>query len=186
MVVEATASARGGTSSWRAAEPGSGPQRLSEVSTAEVSRLALPLGEWNRVVGGGVVPGSLVLIGGEPGIGKSTLILQVSGLLAAHDAPVLYVSGEESAQQIKLRAERMGIREPGLFLQAETSLDTLIETVATLQPKALVVDSIQTMYLEDVPSAAGTVSQVRECTSRLMRLAKGGGHMPVFLVGHVT
>ncbi len=164
----------------------SAPQRLSEISTAEVERQSLPLGEWDRVLGGGVVPGSVVLIGGEPGIGKSTLILQVAALMAAQSAPVLYVSGEESVRQVKLRAERMGIRDDGLFLQAETSLDTVIQTVAELGPRALVVDSIQTMYLEDLASAAGTVSQVRECAARLMRVAKAAAHIPVFLVGHVT
>jgi DNA repair protein RadA/Sms len=189
MAVEASSPARGGSASgstWRGAARGGAPQPLAEVSTDVVSRVALPLGEWNRVLGGGVVPGSLVLIGGEPGIGKSTLILQVSGLLAAHRAPVLYVSGEESNQQIKLRADRMGVSAKGLYLLAETSLDAVIEAVDKLRPSALVVDSIQTMYLDEVPSAAGTVSQVRECTARLMRLAKGDAHLPVFLVGHVT
>lgn len=186
MAVPATDKSSASGSSWRTSERGSGPERLNDVSMAEVGRLALPLGEWNRVLGGGVVPGSLVLIGGEPGIGKSTLILQVAALLADHEAPVLYVSGEESTQQIKLRAERMGVHAEGLYLQAETSLDAIIETVGQLQPKALVVDSIQTMYLDEVPSAAGSVSQVRECTARLMRVAKGKGHIPVFLVGHVT
>ena len=170
----------------RAGGAGAAPVSLAEVSTAAVDRLTLGLGEWDRVLGGGVVPGSLVLIGGEPGIGKSTLILQVSALLAGRGGPVLYVSGEESAQQVKLRAERMGIPGDHLYLPAETRLDDVLDTVARLGPRALVVDSIQTVFLDDVPSAAGTVSQVRECTARLLRLAKGTAHMPVFLVGHVT
>jgi DNA repair protein RadA/Sms len=186
MAVEPAAARNGGTSSWRAGGPRGGPVPLADVSMAAVDRIDLPLGEWNRVLGGGVVPGSLVLIGGEPGIGKSTLILQVSALLAQRGGPVLYVSGEESNQQVKLRAERMGIVGAGLFLQAETNLDEVLNAVAELNPRALVVDSIQAVYLDDVPSAAGTVSQVRECTARLMRVAKGDAHMPVFLVGHVT
>jgi len=159
--------------------------RLSDVTTTSVDRLQLGFAEFDRVIGGGVVPGSLVLLGGEPGIGKSTLVLQAAGRLAERVPPVLYVSGEESAGQVKLRAERMGIRSGDLFLLAETNLDAVLAEVEQVQPRAIVVDSIQTAYLDDVASTAGSVTQVRECAARLMRLAKAT-HTPVFLVGHVT
>lgn len=160
-------------------------ERLSGIETQSARRRPLGMVEFDRVLGGGVVPGGLALVGGEPGIGKSTLLLQVSGLLAQCGGPVLYVSGEESAQQIKLRAERMGIAGEELFLLSETNLEAVLAEVASLRPSALVVDSIQTMYLDSVDSTAGSVTQVRECAARLMRLAKAE-HVPVFLVGHVT
>jgi DNA repair protein RadA/Sms len=185
MVVEGGA-APGLGAAWRGLGRTSAPQRITDVALSATARQALGLGEWDRVLGGGIVPGSLVLIGGEPGIGKSTLILQVASLLAAQAGPVLYVSGEESPEQVKLRAERMGVAEPELYLHAETSLEAVLSAAAELSPRALVVDSIQTMYLDELASAAGTVSQVRECTARLMRLAKGPAQLPVFLVGHVT
>jgi DNA repair protein RadA/Sms len=159
--------------------------RLSAVSTDVVRRLSLGIGELDRVLGGGVVPGSLVLIAGEPGIGKSTLILQASALLAETAGPVLYVSGEESAQQIKLRARRTGLDRDDLYVMPETNLDAVLDEIARLAPRAVVVDSIQTMYLDAVESSAGSVTQVRECAARLARLAKAE-HVPVFLVGHVT
>ncbi|HLI52337.1 MAG TPA: DNA repair protein RadA, partial [Thermomicrobiaceae bacterium] len=141
--------------------------------------------EFNRVLGGGIVPGSLVLIGGDPGIGKSTLLLQVAALLSAESQRVLYVSAEESAQQIKLRGDRLGLQTGNLFVLPETSLPAILAAAGELKPDLLIVDSIQTVYLEELTSAAGSVSQVRECTSRLMQFAKPS-HVPVLIVGHVT
>jgi DNA repair protein RadA/Sms len=143
------------------------------------------MGELDRVLGGGLVPGSLVLIGGDPGIGKSTLLLQASGATAAADKPVLYVSGEESAQQIKLRAERLGLAGDGLYLLTETNVEAIINHLEELQPRLVVIDSVQTVYIDELDSAAGSVSQVRESAARLMQVAKGHG-IPVFLIGHVT
>ncbi len=148
-------------------------------------RLPLPIAEFARVLGGGIVPGSVTLVGGDPGIGKSTLLLQAAALLAEKSGPVLYVSGEESARQIKMRAERLGLRGDSLYLVTETNLGDIFEHVAQLQPQILIVDSIQTTYSEDLTSSAGSVSQVRECANRLRELAKGSG-IGVFLVGHVT
>ena len=168
------------------------PLRLSDISGDADERLPLTIGEFARVLGGGVVPGSIVLIGGDPGIGKSTLLLQVA-LAMAHNFPVLYVSGEESARQIKMRAARL-LREAGdedqpfpedLYLVTETNLDVILEHVATLKPSLLVVDSIQTTAMAELESSSGSVSQVRECASRLRELAKSSG-IAVFLIGHVT
>jgi DNA repair protein RadA/Sms len=161
------------------------PRKLSEVQADELARIPVPLVEFSRVLGGGIVPGSLVLIGGDPGIGKSTLLLQVSALLAQNGGKVLYVSGEESAQQIKMRARRLGLAAEELYVLTETNLHSIIEHAGQLQPTAIVVDSIQTVYLEELSSAAGSVSQVRECAALLMRTAKAD-NVPVFLVGHVT
>jgi DNA repair protein RadA/Sms len=159
---------------------------ITQVRSDDFGRIQVPGEEFNRVLGGGIVPGSLVLIGGDPGIGKSTLLTQVSGDLALYgERPVLYVSGEESAQQIKLRASRLGINPENLYLLAETNLDAVLGQIEALQPGIAIIDSIQTVYLPDLTSAAGSVSQVRECTSRLMQLAKGR-NIPMFLVGHVT
>lgn len=143
------------------------------------------MGELDRVLGGGVVRGSLVLIGGDPGIGKSTLLLQACRALAELGGPVLYVSGEESAAQVKLRAERLGISPRGLYLLAETDLREIEAHLEEIKPTVLMVDSIQTVYLSDLESAPGSVSQVRECGGRLMLIAKGRG-IATFLVGHVT
>ena len=167
------------------AAPTGTPRRLAEVTTGDVERVRTGISELDRVLGGGVVPGSLVLIGGDPGIGKSTLVLQASGVLARAAGPVLYVSGEESAAQVKLRADRLGLAAPALYLLAETALEAIEAQVETLQPRVLVVDSIQTVYLEALESAPGSVSQVRECGGRLLALAKAGD-LAVFLVGHVT
>ncbi|MBI5879194.1 MAG: DNA repair protein RadA [Chloroflexi bacterium] len=161
------------------------PQRLREVNVDAFQRWRVPMEEFNRVLGGGIVPGSLVLIGGDPGIGKSTLLLQVAAQMADAVGPVLYVSGEESAQQIKLRAERLGINPANLYLLAETNLDVIIQELDTLQPKAVIIDSIQTVFLEELVSSAGSVTQVRECASRMQHVAKAAG-TPIFLVGHVT
>jgi DNA repair protein RadA/Sms len=177
----------------KAGLPGrSTPQRLEQISGDYEKRLPMPIGEFARVLGGGVVPGSVVLISGDPGIGKSTLLLQVA-LEMAHESPVLYVSGEESERQIKMRAARL-LRSTGedeksfpsdLFLVTETDLDTVLEHVTEVKPRLLVVDSIQTTTLGDLESSAGSVSQVRECASRLRELAKSSG-IAVFLIGHVT
>lgn len=161
------------------------PVSISEVASEVETRLPCGISEFDRVLGGGLVSGSLVLIGGDPGIGKSTLLLQVMNLLAKSVGNVLYVSGEESAQQTRLRGSRMGINEKELYLLAETSLEKIITHVHRLKPHALVVDSIQTMFSSALESAPGSVSQVRESAGRLMTLAKGSG-TPVFLVGHVT
>jgi DNA repair protein RadA/Sms len=147
--------------------------------------MATGISELDRVLGGGVVRGSLVLIGGDPGIGKSTLLFQASRALADLNPPVLYVSGEESAAQVKLRADRLGISPGGLFLLAENNLEAVEAHADSLRPQVLVVDSIQAVYLPDLESAPGSVSQVRECGGRLMLLAKRKG-IATFLVGHVT
>ena len=160
-------------------------QPLSEVSPRGFQRLAVPMEEFSRVLGGGIVPGSVILLGGDPGIGKSTLLLQLSGLLASDGQPVLYASGEESPQQIKLRAERLGIPQENLYVLAETDLAQITEAIEQLHPRLAVVDSIQAVYLDALTSSAGSVSQVRECASVLLRVAKST-QVPVFLVGHVT
>jgi len=165
--------------------PGGRPQRLSEISVEGGERVQTGIGELDSVLGGGVVKGSLVLIGGDPGVGKSTLLLQASQALAERAGPVLYVSGEESAGQIKLRADRLGIAADGLYFLAETDLEVIESHVAGLKPRVLVVDSIQTVFLPDLESAPGSVSQVRECGGRLMLSAKARG-VATFLVGHVT
>ncbi len=160
-------------------------QELSQLPTNSVPRLSLPLTEFNRVLGGGIVPGSMVLIGGDPGIGKSTLLLEVAGMIAERVGKVLYVSGEESAHQIKLRADRLGLRGEGLFLLPETDLQNIIERGQEISPRLVIIDSIQTVHSSDLSSAAGSVGQVRECTQRLMRWAKSS-NTPIFIVGHVT
>jgi DNA repair protein RadA/Sms len=160
------------------------PIPITEVSTETQLRARTGIGELDRVLGGGLVPGSLVLLGGDPGIGKSTLLLAaLEGLAAA--GPVLYVSGEESARQTKLRAERMGVGSKHLHLMCETNAERILEAALELRPRALAVDSIQTLFLQDVPSAPGSVTQVREVTGRLLHYAKTQ-EVPTFLVGHVT
>ncbi len=161
------------------------PLRLTEVSVGGAERVRTGIAELDRVLGGGVVAGSLILIGGDPGIGKSTLLLQASRALVEAAGPVLYVSGEESAAQVKLRADRLGLGAPDLFILAETALEAIEVQTAALAPRVVVVDSIQSVYLADLESAPGSVSQVRECGGRLMTLAKTRG-IAVFLVGHVT
>src|SRR5512136_3108637 len=160
-------------------------QRLTEVEVSRVARLGLDMPEFTRVMGGGIVPGSLTLVGGEPGIGKSTLLMQLAASLATNDCPVLYVSGEESVQQLKMRADRLGMSTGHLFLVTETDLDVILGHINEIQPRLVVVDSIQTMYLEELTSAAGSISQVRECAARLQNLSKSSG-VAVMLVGHVT
>lgn len=158
---------------------------LAAVESAGISRRPVPLAEFSRVLGGGVVPGSLVLVGGDPGIGKSTLLLQVAAGLASDSTPVLYVTAEESAQQLKLRADRLSIPHAGTYVLSETNIDRLIASAEQLNPSVVVVDSIQTVYTEEIAAAAGSVSQVRECTARLMAYAKPRG-TAIFIVGHVT
>jgi DNA repair protein RadA/Sms len=143
------------------------------------------LAEFNRVLGGGIVPGSLVLIGGDPGIGKSTLLLQVSAMAAQQGNKVLYVSGEESLQQVRLRADRLGLGGGGLYILAETNLEAILGPLDQIAPDLVVVDSIQTVSVDELGSAPGSVGQIRECTMRLMGWAKTAG-VPVLLSGHVT
>ncbi|MBP1047163.1 DNA repair protein RadA [Enterococcus sp. BWM-S5] len=161
------------------------PQRLTEIVPKKEPRVATKLPELNRVLGGGVVPGSLVLIGGDPGIGKSTLLLQVSQQLTEVGGKVLYVSGEESADQIKLRAERLGKANVDFYLYAETDMNEISRAIEQLEPDYVIIDSIQTMTQPDVTSVAGSVSQVRETTAELLKLAKTNG-IAIFIVGHVT
>jgi DNA repair protein RadA/Sms len=159
--------------------------RLSEVPSADVARRPVPMREFSRVLGGGAVPGAVVLVGGDPGIGKSTLLLQCAAGIAETGGPVLYVTGEESAQQVRLRADRLGLSAENLYVMAETRLEAILGQAASLEPSVLIVDSIQTVYVDEITSAAGSVSQVRECTARLMAFAKPRD-VTVFLVGHVT
>lgn len=160
------------------------PQPISEVETDNELRFSTGMGELDRVLGGGAVKGSLVLVGGAPGIGKSTLMLQICDSLCRF-AKVLYVSGEESERQIKLRADRLKVRGEGLYLLGETNLENMMDAVHSMQPDVLIVDSIQTMYHNDVSSAPGSISQVKECTMALMQLAKGE-NITVFVIGHVN
>ena len=167
--------------------PGTGadPQPITEIPEDDTLRVSTGIGELDRVLGGGIVEGALILLGGDPGVGKSTLLIQVCAHLCRAGKRVLYVSGEESARQIKLRAARLGIREPNLYVLAENAMDNVESRMQGLAPDAMVIDSIQTMYRPEMASAPGSVSQIRECTSLLLRLAKESG-TAVFLVGHVT
>ena len=160
------------------------PKTMAEVETTDELRFPTGMGELDRVLGGGAVRGSLVLVGGAPGIGKSTLMLQICDHLC-RTAKVLYVSGEESERQIKLRAERLQVRGEGLTLLSETNLENVIDAVHTVSPDVLIVDSIQTLYHGDVTAAPGSISQVKECTMALMQLAKGEG-LTIFVIGHVN
>ena len=159
------------------------PQRLREIDLSHDNRFSIGIGELDRVLGGGMVAGSMILIGGEPGIGKSTLSLQIP--LCCKDLRTLYVSGEESPKQIKLRAERLGGSEDDCFILSETVLENILSQAREIQPALLIVDSIQTIYSEALDSSAGSVSQVRECASSLLRYAKETG-TPVILIGHIT
>lgn len=159
--------------------------RLNEIVMREEERYKTGIGELDRVLGNGIVPGSLILVGGDPGIGKSTLLLQVCQRLSLEKMSVLYVSGEESLQQIKIRADRMGEFSDTLFLLSETNLDVIKATIEGKRPRVVIIDSIQTMCNENVSSAPGSVSQVRESTNVLMQIAKGLG-ISIFIVGHVT
>lgn len=158
---------------------------LSEIEMTKEERVLTEYKELDRVLGGGIVPGSMILVGGDPGIGKSTLLLQVCRNLSEKKVSVLYISGEESLQQIKIRAERIGTFGDDLRLLCETNLDTIQDVIAKEKPQVVIIDSIQTMYREDVSSAPGSVSQVRESTGVLMQIAKGM-NITIFIVGHVT
>lgn len=161
------------------------PMKLADVVPKKEPRVQTQLGELNRVLGGGVVPGSMVLLGGDPGIGKSTLLLQVSQQLAATGGKVLYVSGEESAEQIKMRAQRLGVVDNEFYLYAETDMHDISRAIENLEPDYVIIDSIQTMTQPDISSVAGSVSQVRETTAELLKIAKTNG-IAIFIVGHVT
>jgi DNA repair protein RadA/Sms len=161
------------------------PQPLNAIISGSEQRTSTCVSEFDRVLGGGVVAGSVILIGGDPGIGKSTLILQALSGLSRQYGKVLYVSGEESPEQIKIRADRLSINSEDIILLSETSLESVIHTASKLFPKAMVIDSVQTVYTEELVSAPGSVSQVRECAAKLMLYAKRSD-IPVFLVGHVT
>jgi len=164
---------------------GTRPMPLTDVVMERGDRTLTGIGELDRVLGGGLVRGSLILIGGDPGVGKSTLVLQAARALARVTPPVLYVTAEESAAQVKMRADRLGIRGDGLLLWAESDLSAVQAELEAVKPRVLIVDSIQTVFLPELESAPGSVAQVRECGARLMTLAKGRG-IATFLVGHVT
>ena len=165
------------------AVPKAKPQRVQDIKTGETKRIDIGQSEVNRVLGGGLVPGSIILVGGEPGIGKSTLALQLA--LADNGLRTLYVSGEESAEQIKMRAERLGIRNEECVVYTETLLENIIAQCEAMKPDMVVVDSIQTIYTDLVDASAGSVSQIRECAATLLKYAKGSG-TPVFVIGHIT
>lgn len=171
-------------SGWVAHE-GDALQELAAVSLAGAPRIPTAFAEFDRVLGGGIVPGAVVLMAGDPGIGKSTLLLQASAHLAGNGLRVLYASGEESAQQIKLRADRLGVSGQGILFLSETEVEALLAYLDKVKPGLAVVDSVQTLYSQETPSAAGSIAQVRECARRLMGWAKASG-TPVFLAGHVT
>ena len=165
------------------AVPKAKPQRVQDIKTGETKRIDVGQSEVNRVLGGGLVPGSVILVGGEPGIGKSTLALQLA--LADNNLRTLYVSGEESAEQIKMRAERLGIHNEECVVYTETLLENIVAQCEAIKPDMVVVDSIQTIYTDLVDASAGSVSQIRECASTLLKYAKGSG-TPIFIIGHIT
>src|SRR5688572_30934977 len=187
LVEERAADAAPAAGGHRYAQSGSGgsAKLYAEVETASAVRLSTGIGEFDRVLGGGIVPGSLVLLGGEPGIGKSTLLLQAAAHFARSVGPVLYASGEESEHQIKLRGERLGVEQAPLYLLAETCVERLIEEVDRVKPALLIVDSIQTVFSLKLQSAPGSVGQVRQAATDLLFTAKGR-NLPTVLVGHVT
>ncbi len=181
--VTAPASGSGKASARRQLAPTSTPRPVSQIETVDEPRIQMPSEELNRVLGGGLVPGSMVLVGGEPGIGKSTLVLQ--NILAIRSRRILYVSGEESAVQIRMRADRIGRVSDNCYIVTETSLENILGHINKLSPELLIVDSIQTVASDAIESAPGSVSQVRECAARLLRYAKESG-VPVLLIGHIT
>ncbi len=158
---------------------------ITQIESAKEERIGTGIGELDRVLGGGFVPGSLVLVGGDPGIGKSTLALDMVNNVSLSKMSVLYVTGEESPEQVKMRAERMGVGSDGLFVFAETSVENILDEIVKLSPKLAVIDSIQTIYTEDFPSAPGSVGQIRESAAKIMQYAKANG-TAIFLIGHVT
>ena len=161
------------------------PEPISQVTASDVERHLTGMAEFDRVLGGGIVPGSVILIGGDPGIGKSTLLLQASDALSRNYGDVLYVSGEESVSQTKLRATRLGVSSDTLYVLCENNLDQVEKHIKTFSPKVVIIDSIQTVYLPSIQSAPGSVTQIRECTGTLLATAKSQ-NLPIFLVGHVT
>lgn len=181
--VEEKVSTKKGKSVGKGLVKSSKPQKLSEIEVKEEMRMRMPSSELNRVLGGGLVAGSLTLIGGEPGIGKSTLLLQ--NILSIRNRKILYVSGEESASQLKLRADRLGKISDDTYILCETNLDNIFTQIENVEPQLVVVDSIQTICSADIESAPGSVSQVRECAASLLRYAKESG-VPVILVGHIN
>jgi DNA repair protein RadA/Sms len=185
LVQETPVSAATGAPARYALGGGSGAQLYADIQMADAPRLATGIDEFDRVLGGGIVPGSLVLLGGEPGIGKSTLLLQVAASFARAVGPVLYSSGEESQHQVKSRGERLGVGDAPIYLLAETCLERILEEASRLNPALLVVDSIQTVYSLKLQSAPGSIGQVREAATQLLFTAKGH-NIPTFLVGHVT
>lgn len=184
-MVETVIERRKGQADPRGWTPLSQPQRLPDIQADQFQRIPVAIGELSRVLGGGIVPGSVALIGGDPGIGKSTLLLQASAQLAEEGRPVLYVSGEESVHQIKMRADRLNLEQPHLYVVSEVSLDQILGHIEQLKPGLAVVDSIQAISSEELESSAGSVSQVKACATALLRHAKANG-VPIFLVGHVT
>ena len=161
------------------------PRRIAEVDLTELPRFSTGSGELNRVLGGGLIPGSIVLIAGDPGVGKSSLTLAVCAYVARNERRVLYVTGEESARQIRMRAERLNALADELYICAENNFERIVQHVEKISPELLIVDSIQTIYKSDIESAPGSVSQVRECSAGLMRLSKSNG-VTTFIIGHVT
>ncbi len=184
---EEVAPAKGARAASAAPSPvgASAPVALPDISADPIERATTGIGEFDRVLGGGMVPGSVVLIGGEPGIGKSTLLLQVMAQLTDDEGKTLYVSGEESMQQMRLRAARLGIEASGLYMLAETRVEVILRHATEMKPRALVVDSIQTATVEDLETAPGNPTQIRESAAALIRYAKST-NVPVFIVGHVT
>ena len=165
--------------------PASQAASLADIAMEDMARMETGIGELDRVLGGGIVPGALILLSGDPGIGKSTLVLQLAAAVCDKNGTVLYGSGEESAGQIKMRAQRLGISTPDLIIQADTSLDHILDEAKKRRPALLVVDSIQTMYSQSVEGTPGSLAQIRENTSRLMTFAKSEG-IPIVVIGHVT
>jgi len=161
------------------------PTSITHIAAMGAARTSSGIGEFDRVLGGGVVAGSLVLVGGDPGIGKSTILIQVANHLSLNSGKVLYISGEESAEQIKLRSNRIGIASADLLVASETNIQAVEQYIGSVDPRYVFIDSIQTMFDPELASAAGTVSQVRSCTAALVRIAKESG-IPIFIVGHVT
>jgi DNA repair protein RadA/Sms len=186
MVEEFEPAAKQGSRSYvTSAVSGSKPQSIVSVQSETEARISTTMLELDRVLGGGIVPGSLVLVGGDPGIGKSTLLLQLSSKLAETKQKVLYISGEESVKQTKLRSERLGVSAADLYVLAETDISFIERAIDEVKPTLVIIDSIQTVYQEEITSAPGSVAQVRECTAAFMRIAKTKG-IAIFIVGHVT
>lgn len=183
MVEERVKSTKGSKSTTLSSRIISKPQKVSEIQAIDEPRIKMPSKELNRVLGGGLVAGSLVLIGGEPGIGKSTLVLQ--NTLSIRSKKILYVSGEESATQLKMRADRIGRVCDNVLIACETSLDNIMKHIEDTNPEIVIIDSIQTIASDDIESAAGSVSQVRECSAQLLKYAKESG-VPVILIGHIN